>query len=95
METKVKDHAQQDVERLQVEASHSGEREGEGELPMEQTQQVVEELQRGGGLIETHADGTGVVTIWLKWPRTGRQPISGRGHSFPAALSDLMHAVER
>jgi hypothetical protein len=95
METKAKDRTRQDTERPQVGPSHSGEREGEGELQMDETQLLVEELKRDGGVIETHADGRGIVTIWLKRPGMGRQPAIGHGPSFPAALSGLLHVVNR
>jgi len=94
METKTTDSTRRD-ERAEVRLSQSGDSEDAAELRIDQTQEAVEELKRTGGVIETHANGTGVITIWLRWPRTGRHPVAGRGHSFPAALSDLVRSVQQ
>jgi hypothetical protein len=68
---------------------------GEDEMRIDAMQGVIQELKRNGGAIETHADGTGLLTIALRWPRTGRKPVFGRGGSFPAALTDLKGAVDQ
>lgn len=63
-------------------------------IGMDETQQIIEELERGGDVMETHADGMGVITICLKPAGAGRRPVTGQGRSFPSALSVLLHAIE-
>jgi hypothetical protein len=64
-------------------------------MGMDETQRIVEELERGGDVMETHADGMGVITIHLKRSGTGRPMVSGQGPSFPSALSGLLLAIEQ
>jgi hypothetical protein len=94
MKTNVAGSSEHEEEQTQ-EARQRFDRSGQGGLSMNETQRIVEQLKRDGSVLETHAGGTGLITIWLRRPGTGRPPTTGHGQSFPATLTDLLDAVEQ